>query len=103
MKIAPTTALPPTPPLAPSTTATTETTKTKQANPAKSVKAAQPQAKGADFGHAVAEFAHARNEARRAAKRGETTPPVETPPATTTPDAAVQASPAAGDVVDVTV
>jgi hypothetical protein len=102
VKIAPTAALPPAPPTIPSTGATTEATRAKQANPAKQAKAADPAAKGAAFGHAVAEFAHARNEARRVAKRGET-PPVQAPPTTTTPEPTVQTPPAAGDVVDVTV
>lgn len=60
-------------------------------NPAKQAKAAETPAKGAAFGHAVAEFAHARNAARFEAKHGPKTPPivppvvVETPPVEETP------------------
>jgi hypothetical protein len=78
-----------TPPLA----ATTLKTNTdNELNPAKQAKAAETPAKGAAFGHAVAEFAHARNAARFEAKHGPKTPPlpvvppiVETPPVEETP------------------
>ena len=106
MKIALPTVTPLPPPPALSATATTEATRAKQANPAKSVKAAQPEAKGADFGRAVAEFAQARNEARRAEKRGAVTPPPVTEPTPTTEPATTTEPTAAsepGETVDVTV
>lgn len=84
MKIAPQT----TPPLA---AATLKTNTHNELNPAKQAKAAETPAKGAAFGHAVAEFAHARNAARFEAKHGPKTPPVvppvvvETPPVEETP------------------
>lgn len=85
MKIAPPSAAPP--------AATTLKTNTQnELNPAKQAKAADPSAKGSAFGHAVAEFAHARNAARFEAKHGPKTPPppvvppvVDTPPVEETP------------------
>jgi len=77
MKIAPQTTPPP--------AATTLKTNThNELNPAKQAKAAETPAKGAAFGHAVAEFAHARNAARFEAKHGPKTPPVEETPPTDT-------------------
>lgn len=84
VKIAPQT----TPPLA---ATTLKTNTNNELNPAKQAKAAETPAKGAAFGHAVAEFAHARNAARFEAKHGPKTPPVvppvvvETPPVEETP------------------
>ena len=78
-----------TPPLA---ATTLKTNTNNELNPAKQAKAAETPAKGAAFGHAVAEFAHARNAARFEAKHGPKTPPlpvvppiVETPPVEETP------------------
>lgn len=73
MKIAPPSATPP--------VATTLKTNTEnELNPAKQAKAAETPAKGADFGHAVADIAHARNAARFEAKHGPKTPPPALPP-----------------------
>lgn len=78
MKIAPLSAAPP--------AATTLKTNTQEElNPAKAAKAADPSAKGSAFGHAVAEFAHARNAARFEAKHGPkasdpVVPPIVEPP-----------------------
>ena len=73
-------------------------------NPAKQAKAADPAAKGAQFGALVSEMAHARNAARKAARHpSETTPPppaVETPPVTPT---VIDATTGIGETVDVAV
>lgn len=98
MKLAPLSAAPP--------AATTLKTNTQnELNPAKQAKAAETPAKGAAFGHAVAEFAHARNAARFEAKHGpKTLPPVvppvvEPPPAEETPPTdAVEETPPADTV-----
>jgi hypothetical protein len=80
-----------TPPVAPTTL-----------NPAKQAKAAEPAAKGAEFGALVSQIAHDRNAARKAAKHPGETP--GTPPAMTTPPAtSIAPEPGAGDAVDVTV
>ena len=72
MKIAPPSVAPP--------AATTLKTGQEELNPAKQAKAAETPAKGAAFGHAVADIAHARNAARFEAKHGPKTPPPALPP-----------------------
>lgn len=78
---------------------TVKTNTHNELNPAKQAKAAEPAAKGAAFGALVSQFAHERNEARRAAKHGVETPPVVTPPVTE-PTTVTETQP--GETVDVT-